>query len=127
MTEAMVLIGELARRTGVSTRLLRYYEEQELLVPHRDANGYRRYAEDAPDQVGQIRRFLESGLTSREIRELMPCVCAKGVRHCDHSKAVLDDGLDRLDRQIADLASKRDLLAEQVGRVERSPFRPGPP
>jgi MerR family regulatory protein len=34
-------IGELSRRTGVPTRMLRYYEEQDLLHPERDANGYR--------------------------------------------------------------------------------------
>jgi DNA-binding transcriptional MerR regulator len=40
-------IGELAERTGVSRRLLRSYEEQELLVPSRALNGYREYGEPA--------------------------------------------------------------------------------
>jgi DNA-binding transcriptional MerR regulator len=122
----MMLIGELSRRTGVSTRLLRYYEEQELLVPDRDSNGYRKYGEDAPAQVEQIRKFIDSGLNSRAIRELMPCLCEKGIRHCGHSRTVLDDGLDRLDRQIAELTSKRDLLAEQVDGVAKGPLRPDP-
>ena len=38
-----MLIGELSCRTGVPARLLRYYEEQDLLHPERDSNGYRRY------------------------------------------------------------------------------------
>lgn len=121
-----MLIGELSRRTGVSTRLLRYYEEQELLVPQRGSNGYRTYTEDAPAVVEQIRGFLDSGLTTRAIRELMPCLCEKGLRHCGHSRAVLDDGLDRLERRIAELTEKRDLLAEQVDGVSRQPLRPGP-
>ncbi len=121
-----MLIGELSRRTGVSARLLRYYEEQELLVPQRDSNGYRTYAEDAPAVVEQIRGFLDSGLTTRAIRELMPCLCEQGLRHCDHSRAVLDDGLDRLERRIAELTEQRDLLAERVDGVARQPLRPGP-
>ncbi|NUQ91072.1 MAG: MerR family transcriptional regulator [Glycomyces artemisiae] len=121
-----MLIGELSRRTGVSTRLLRYYEEQELLVPQRDSNGYRSYAEDAPAAVEQIRAFLDAGLTTRAIRELMPCLCEKGMRHCDHSRAVLDDGLDRLDQQIAALTEKRTLLADQVDDITSQPLRPGP-
>ena len=32
-------IGELAERTGTSRRLLRYYEEQDLIAPDRSANG----------------------------------------------------------------------------------------
>lgn len=38
-------IGELARRTGVNQRLLRYYEEQGLLTPDRLPSGYRVYAD----------------------------------------------------------------------------------
>lgn len=38
-------IGELGRRAGVSTRTLRYYEEQGLLEPTRLPNGYRSYDE----------------------------------------------------------------------------------
>jgi len=47
-----ILIGELSCRTGVPARLLRYYEEQDLLHPERDSNGYRRYG--AADVARQI-------------------------------------------------------------------------
>ena len=40
-----ILIGELSCRTGVPARLLRYYEEQDLLHPERDGSGYRSYRE----------------------------------------------------------------------------------
>jgi DNA-binding transcriptional MerR regulator len=51
-------IGELAERTGVPARLLRYYEEQGLLTPARAANGYRDYGEPLVDRVAQIRGLL---------------------------------------------------------------------
>lgn len=38
-------IGELARRTGVSERMLRYYEQEGLLRPARTTSGYRDYGE----------------------------------------------------------------------------------
>ncbi|WP_366525445.1 MerR family DNA-binding transcriptional regulator, partial [Mumia sp.] len=39
-------VGELAELTGVAPRMLRYYEEQGLLVPPRQDNGYRSYGEE---------------------------------------------------------------------------------
>ena len=43
-------IGELARRTGVSERSLRYYEQQALLAADRTPGGQRDYPEQAVDR-----------------------------------------------------------------------------
>ncbi|MEU1308681.1 MerR family transcriptional regulator [Streptomyces cinnamoneus] len=104
-------IGELSRRTGVSTRLLRYYEQQGLLSSERDANGYRRYHPDAGDRVTRIRELLAGGLTTEAIRELMPCTRGgPGLIACDHSVGVLDEQLARVDEQLADLLRKKEAL-----------------
>jgi DNA-binding transcriptional MerR regulator len=55
-------IGELSQRTAAPPRLLRYYEEQALITPARDANGYRNYDERLVDRVLQIRGLLDAGL-----------------------------------------------------------------
>jgi DNA-binding transcriptional MerR regulator len=65
-------IGELTRRTGVPARLLRYYEEQDLLHPERDCNGYRSYGTADVYRVEQIRGLLDSGLTTEIIRRILP-------------------------------------------------------
>jgi DNA-binding transcriptional MerR regulator len=122
----MVLIGELSRRTGVSSRLLRYYEEQGLLVSERDANGYRSYGENAPERVERIRELLAAGLTTKAIRELLPCDTGDGMRHCDRSRSVLTSGLERLDEQIAELSRKRRLLAGQAEAAMSRPFETRP-
>ena len=67
-------IGELAERTGVPTRLLRYYEEQGLLSPSRTPNGYRTYDEGLAGRVTQIRGLLDAGVPTRIIREILPCL-----------------------------------------------------
>lgn len=67
-------IGELARRTGVTTRALRYYEEQNLLTAERSGSGQRHYAEDAVDRIHLIRQLYAAGLSSKTIAELTPCV-----------------------------------------------------
>lgn len=67
-------IGELAGRTGVSVRALRYYEEQRLLVPQRSPSGQRQYPESAVDQVLLVQQLYAAGLSSKTIVELIPCV-----------------------------------------------------
>lgn len=105
-------IGDLARTTGVSVRLLRYYEEQGLLTSSRTAGGHRDYAADAPATVTRVRTLLAAGLPTRTIRTLTPCFLGDGpeVDTCvlDHLRAQLDS----LDARMADLHAARTSLAD---------------
>ncbi|MGK5733013.1 MerR family transcriptional regulator [Streptomyces sp. URMC 124] len=104
-------IGELSRRTGVSPRLLRYYEEQGLLHSERDANGYRKYRPDAVGHVGRIRELLGAGMTTGTIRTLLPCAQGgPGLHTCAHSARVLEDQLARVEEQMAELRRRKRAL-----------------
>ncbi|MFD4638264.1 MerR family transcriptional regulator [Lentzea sp. NPDC058436] len=72
-------IKELTERTGVSARLLRYYEEQGLLSPLRQENGYRDYDESSVARVEQIRSLLDAGLTTEIIRAVLPCIAEAAI------------------------------------------------
>ncbi|MFD3946724.1 MerR family transcriptional regulator [Streptomyces sp. NPDC058579] len=108
-----MLIGELSRHTGVSTRLLRYYEEQGLLEAARGPNGYRDYADDAVTTVRQVRALLRAGLSTDVIREILPC--ARGelpeFNWCVDVRAILDRELAAADARIDDLRRGRETLA----------------
>ena len=67
-----MLIGELARRTGTTTRALRFYEEQKLLRSDRTAAGYRVYGPTAERRVRNIRDLLASGFTVEDVRAFLP-------------------------------------------------------
>ncbi|SDG25561.1 DNA-binding transcriptional regulator, MerR family [Lentzea fradiae] len=71
-------IGELSKRTCVSVRALRYYEEQGLLVSERSASGQRRYGDDAVARVQFIQQLYAAGISSASIAEMLPCI-ATGV------------------------------------------------
>ncbi|MGI5413894.1 MerR family DNA-binding transcriptional regulator [Streptomyces chartreusis] len=58
-------IGELAAKTGVAPRLLRYYEEVGILTPWRPPNGYRSYGEPAHSRPAVSSRRASSRLTAR--------------------------------------------------------------
>lgn len=80
-------IGELSRITGVSTRSLRYYEEQGLLVGARLANGYRDYPPEAAETVAFIQDLFSAGLPSDVVRDVLPC--ARGERPTGDCAALL--------------------------------------
>ncbi|MEU6765049.1 MerR family transcriptional regulator [Streptomyces sp. NPDC046853] len=101
-------IGELARRTGVTTRALRYYEEQNLLTAERSDSGQRHYAEAAVDRIRVIRELYAAGLSSKTIAELTPCVI-DGKATPELLRRLAAER-DHLDRYITDIAHTRDRL-----------------
>ena len=71
--EPSLQIGEVADRTGVTQRTLRFYEERGLLEPPtRMDGGFRLYSEDDVARVEQIKRLQSLlGLTLAEIKEMI--------------------------------------------------------
>ncbi|NBM20755.1 MerR family transcriptional regulator [Streptomyces sp. GC420] len=107
-------IGELARRTAVSERSLRYYEQQGLLTAGRTPGGHRSYPESAVDRVVRIQELLAAGLCSSKIAELLPC-----IRDADGGPSAaatpllvteLTRARARIDGMIADLRRAREVL-----------------
>lgn len=116
-----MLIGELSRRTGVHAHQLRYYEAQGLLEPGRAASGYREYAGDAVLTVTQIRRLLEAGLSTQEIRVLLPCATGAGpdLEPCPELLDTLRARLHGLDGHIDALNRSRAALRDYIDATER--------
>ncbi|GCD43401.1 MerR family transcriptional regulator [Streptomyces paromomycinus] len=106
-------MGEFSRRTGVSQRLLRYYEEQGLLKPSRRASGYREFAEEDIATVRGIRMLLGAGLGTTTIAELMPCMIDDGQILAPACSGMLPDlhrERERIDEAVAGLLAAREKL-----------------
>ncbi|WP_439679616.1 MerR family transcriptional regulator [Embleya sp. MST-111070] len=114
-------IGELSERTGTPRRLLRYYEEQGLIVADRSANGYRDYDEFFVDRVMQIRGLLDAGLPTRIIRQILPCLDKPRVIHFPDATpemiATLEHERDRMTERVNCLIRNRDAIAEYLDAV----------
>lgn len=117
-------IGELAQRTGVSTRSLRYYETQGLLAAERTSGGHREYAERAVDRVIRIQELYAAGLHSKTIARLLPCMrdADGGPSRIATPRLVADltTERDRINRMIAELANSRDVLDEVINSASTS-------
>ncbi|MER5755509.1 MerR family transcriptional regulator [Streptomyces sp. NPDC002088] len=128
-----MLIGDLAARTGTTTRALRYYEEQGLLDSERTSAGYRVYGPGAVARVHNIRDLLASGFTVENVKSFvrfldadLPEVFAYSAS-CAANYAVGAQRVADLEERIAALGRMRDTLVrrmpwlgEQVASQERS-------
>jgi DNA-binding transcriptional MerR regulator len=111
-----VRIGEVSRRTGVSERMLRYYEQEGLLRPERTPAGYRDYGENEVQTATVIRALNASGLKLDSIKSLLPCVNgAESVfTPCGRVRDTLTQELRALDEKLRDLGESRRLVAQYL-------------
>ncbi|WP_309105000.1 MerR family transcriptional regulator [Microbacterium sp.] len=111
-------IGELSRRTGVPSRMLRYYEEQGLIAPRRLDNGYREYDDYLVDRVGKIRGLIDAGIPTRIVTNILPCLGQPQTIIVENADPALYDLLeterDRMSEKIDFLAHNRDALTSYL-------------
>lgn len=117
-------IGEVARRAGVSTRALRYYEEHGLLVSERTQSGQRIYPESAVERVQLIQQLFTAGLSSRTILQLMPCI--ESGQATEEALALMQAERERITSTMAELAAARDALDRMIGSADRPTPEPDP-
>jgi len=120
MTDAnpVLRIGDIARRSGVSTRSLRYYEEQGLLVAERTPHGQRVYSADAVERVRLVQQLYAAGLPSRSILDLLPCVDT-GVATPEMLDVLVAEH-DRISLRISELEQARSQLGGLIGQTRAS-------
>lgn len=113
-------IGEVAAATGVSTRALRYYEEQQLLSSVRSAGGQRHYPAAVVERVRLIQSLYAAGLSSKVIAGILPCVNTGFAT--PEMMTLLTAERERLNTQLRELSRTRDRLDEIIAatRVDAS-------
>lgn len=112
LSGGFVRIGELAKRTMVSERSLRYYEKMGLLNADRTDGGHREFTEDAVDRVIRIQELFAAGLYSAKIAQLLPCMPDHGGTAKASAQLVEDLFVERerINQMICDLTRSRDVL-----------------
>jgi DNA-binding transcriptional MerR regulator len=111
-------IGELAHRTGVSIRSLRYYEQKGLLAPTRHENGYRDYSLLAEDQVKTIQLYLGLGLTTDQIVSFLHCVLLNKEAFCTEVLPVYLTKLAEIESQIKQMQEIKSNLEERIRSIK---------
>ncbi len=121
--EGFLKIGELARRTGVTAKAIRFYEAKRVLpAPTRGANGYRLYGDEAVEMLKFIRRATGLGVTLAEIKDII-AIRQGGRPPCAHVYQLLKAKGAELDRKLADLVEVRRRVRQSLAAWRRAPSR----
>ena len=105
----MMKIGELASRTGLAASRIRFYEASGLISAQRQANGYRRYPEQAVQTLGIISCAQQAGFSLDEIRRLLPQGDSQGLAHAEL--------LASLQRKVGEIEAMQQRLAQNKAQL----------
>ena len=106
-------IGEVAEKSGLPPKTIRYYEDIGLVKPQRDANGYRAFRESDMHKLVFLGRARALGFSIADCRELLALWEDQGRASAD-VRAIAKEHLARMDEKIAQLGDMRDTLGELV-------------
>lgn len=109
-------IGELARRTGLTVKTIRFYSDRGIVPPMgRTPAGYRRYGPDAVARLALVRTLRELGVGLDAIRRVVDQQLTLGEVAAEHAAA--------LDVQVGVLRLRRAVLTATPGASASPPLR----
>ena len=105
-------IRELAKRTSVPAKTIRYYEEIELLpTPKRKPNGYREYTEVDVDRLKLVAGARRLDISLPEVKEILD-LRDHNVAPCGVMLELLEQKTDEISRRIAELQQMQEDLQQ---------------
>ena len=124
MAQEQYKIGEFAKLVGLSTYTLRYYEDQGLIMPQRDASGVRFYTlEDVIKWVGFILHLKGTGMRITELKQYV-ALRAQGDATIEARKALLQKAKAQAEAELAERQANLQILTRKIdwydGKLDRS-------
>ena len=106
-------IGDVAERSGLPAKTIRYYEDIGLVRPNRSANGYRCFEERDLHKLAFLGRARALGFSSEDCRLLLG-LYEDDTRASADVKQLALAHLSKIEAKIADLQAMREVLRELV-------------
>ncbi|PSL20925.1 Cu(I)-responsive transcriptional regulator [Shimia abyssi] len=107
-------IGDVAKRSGLPAKTIRYYEDIGFITPARSENGYRHFDEKDLHRLAFIGRARSLGFTIENCRSLLALYADQSRASAD-VKRVAEENLREIDAKIEGLQAMRATLSHLVG------------
>ena len=112
----IMLIGDVAKRSDITPAAIRYYEQLGLLtVPRRSKAGYRHYSDVTVEEIQFIKKGQGLGFSLEEIGEILK-ISRSGAAPCARVLDLAQRNLAAAEDRIRNLQAFRDRLAAQIER-----------
>ncbi|MCI5040599.1 MAG: Cu(I)-responsive transcriptional regulator [Donghicola eburneus] len=106
-------IGEVAERSGIPPKTIRYYEDIGLVRPQRSSNGYRAFREADLHKLAFLGRARALGFSIEDCRNLLS-LYEDETRESAQVKTIAEEQLSAIDDKIAQLQEMRETLSHLV-------------
>ena len=111
-------IGEVAKRSGVNTQTIRFYERKGLVLPAaRNGSGYRLYTDDAVRRIRFIKHAQEIGFSLKEIVHLLSLQVVPDST-CGDVKVQAEEKIRDVDEKIRKLQDMKAALGRLVEKCD---------
>ena len=122
ITDERLKIGDVATRSGLSVKTVRYYEDIGLLAPtvERSDSGYRLFAPSVINRLAFVKRAQSLGLSLSEIRDILN-ISDRGELPCDEVKQHLAMKVDEINQQIKALEILKSELQQLLNHWQDPP------
>ncbi|MXJ81363.1 Cu(I)-responsive transcriptional regulator [Klebsiella michiganensis] len=103
-------ISDVAKKTGLTSKAIRFYEEKGLVTPPlRSENGYRSYSQQHLDELTLLRQARQVGFNLEECRELIFLFNDPSRHSADVKRRTLEK-VAEIERHISELQGMRTQL-----------------
>lgn len=113
MSPAHMTIGEVAARSGLPAKTIRYYEDIGLIRPLRGENGYRSFRESDLHKLAFLGRARALGFSIEDCRTLLE-LYEDNARESAQVKRVAQEHLGQIEEKIAQLQAMHETLSHLV-------------
>lgn len=115
-------IGEFSRLVNISIYALRYYENENLIIPNREKNGRRCYSEKDVSWIQFIKRLKDTGMPIKEIQKYAKLRAAGDFNMNERMEMLikhriaLEEKIDKYNEHLKKLNNKIDYYKVSIDK-----------